>query len=84
MVFGLALGLGLPFGFTFAFLREMLDRRVRLPQDIATYMNLPLIAVVPIPRGLRKHHRTRLPLASPSTPPAHLSDLQTARQAMRR
>ena len=84
MVFGLALGLGLPFGLAFAFLREMLDRRVRLPQDIATYMELPLIAVVPIPRGLRKRRRTRRPLANPAAAPAPLPDLQTARQAMRR
>jgi uncharacterized protein involved in exopolysaccharide biosynthesis len=82
IVFGLALGLGLPFGFAFAFLREMLDRRVRLPQDIATYTDLPLIAVVPIPRGLRRHSRIRAPLPSPS--PTHLSDLPTVRQAVHR
>jgi uncharacterized protein involved in exopolysaccharide biosynthesis len=82
LVFGLALGLGIPFGLTFAFLREMLDRRVRLPQDIATYMDLPLIAVVPIPRGrgLRNRRRNRITLPSP---PARSPEAQSVRPTVR-
>ncbi|HWM81739.1 MAG TPA: Wzz/FepE/Etk N-terminal domain-containing protein [Pseudolabrys sp.] len=72
LVFGLALGLGIPFGLSFAFLREMLDRRVRLPQDIATYMELPLIAVVPIPRGRSLRNRRRNRITLPSPPPRPL------------
>jgi uncharacterized protein involved in exopolysaccharide biosynthesis len=50
LILGFALGLGLPFGLVLAFLREMLDRRIRVPMDITSYTDLPLLAVVPISR----------------------------------
>jgi uncharacterized protein involved in exopolysaccharide biosynthesis len=48
LVLGFALGFGFPFGLGVAFLREMLDRRIRLPKDVESYIEVPLLAVVPM------------------------------------
>lgn len=53
LIMGFALGLGIPFGFAFGFLREMFDRRVRHVDDISAFTELSTLAVVPIDRKSR-------------------------------
>jgi succinoglycan biosynthesis transport protein ExoP len=53
LVMAFALGLGIPFGLAFGFLREMFDRRVRHVDDITAFTELPILAVVPIDRKAR-------------------------------
>lgn len=58
ILLGVAAALGLFIGIALAFLREMLDRRIRCPQDIGAYFEMPVLGTVPRARvrrfGLRK------------------------------
>lgn len=46
LILGVASGLGVAFGLAFAFLREMLDRRVRCTDDLTSYCDAPMLGVV--------------------------------------
>lgn len=46
LVLGVAAGLGLAFGLMLAFLREMLDRRVRCVDDLTGHFNVPVLGVI--------------------------------------
>jgi succinoglycan biosynthesis transport protein ExoP len=47
LLLAVAGGLGISFGLALAFLREMMDRRVRCTDDLTGYCNAPLLGVVP-------------------------------------
>ena len=55
LVFGGAGGLGLGLGFLAALLAELFGRRVRSPEDLASALDAPLLAVIP---GLGKPKQT--------------------------
>lgn len=63
-----AMSIGLAMGFALAFLREMLDRRVRCADDLKSYFNVPVLGEVKqsrLPRGMA-------PVPAPAGP-AHRS-----------
>lgn len=73
---GVAGGLSLFLGVGLAFLREMVDRRIRCPQDIDTYLELTVLSTVPkarVRRRLLRGKRAARPdrsLVGPSPPAA--------------
>ena len=46
VIIGGSLGLGLVFGLLIALLVELLDRRVRSPEDLTAALGLPVLAVL--------------------------------------
>lgn len=46
IILGVAAGIGLAFGFALAFLREMLDRRVRCVDDLSSYFDVPVLGEI--------------------------------------
>lgn len=64
LVMAVAAVLGLAFGLALAFLREMLDRRVRCTDDLVAYFNVPLLGelsqtqlsakLAPLPQGIER------------------------------
>lgn len=75
LVLAVAAGIGLAFGFALAFLREMLDRRVRCADDLSVYFDAPLLGhihgsrlssslakmpALPLRAGLASRERTRM------------------------
>lgn len=82
MVMLAAVAIGLALGFALAFLREMLDRRVRCADDLKAYFEVPVLAEVrhsrlrrglvsvpaPARPALRTPSRTAYALIDPSTP----------------
>jgi capsular polysaccharide biosynthesis protein len=55
--------MGLLLGCGAAFLLEMLDRRVRSPEDLVDMLQLPVLAVLEKPRKAPRFLRWRRPLA---------------------
>lgn len=49
LIIGGSLGLGLAFGILIALLTELLDRRVRSPEDLTAALGLPVLAVIRLP-----------------------------------
>jgi uncharacterized protein involved in exopolysaccharide biosynthesis len=49
LIVGGSLGLGLAFGILIALLTELLDRRVRSPEDLTAALGLPVLAVIRLP-----------------------------------
>lgn len=49
LIIGGSLGLGLVFGILIALLTELLDRRVRSPEDLTAALGLPVLAVIRLP-----------------------------------
>lgn len=49
LIIGGSLGLGLAFGILIALLTELLDRRVRSPEDLTSALGLPVLAIIRLP-----------------------------------
>lgn len=49
LIVGGSLGLGLVFGVLIALLTELLDRRVRSPEDLTAALGLPVLAIIRLP-----------------------------------
>lgn len=49
LIIGGSFGLGLAFGILIALLTELLDRRVRSPEDLTSALGLPVLAVIRLP-----------------------------------
>lgn len=49
LIVGGSLGLGLAFGVLIALLTELLDRRVRSPEDLTAALGLPVLAIIRLP-----------------------------------
>lgn len=60
LLMGLAAAFGLAFGLAIGFLREMIDRRVRCPDDLTSYLAIPVLGRV---QGVRLSH-AKAPLSN--------------------
>ena len=85
MVMLVATAMGLAFGFALAFLREMLDRRVRCTDDLRSYFDVPLLGEVKqsrLPKGMvAAPSTTRTQARYPSRGAYALIDPRAAREA---
>lgn len=57
IILGLAAGFGAAFGIVAGFLREMFDRRVRCPEDLSSYLGIPILVAIRSPRLPRGRFR---------------------------